>query len=414
MRPLQGWGMRVARGATPVLLCHGWGPCGASTAGPAPPQGGQMLNGHWQMLVPETQALLARHGCQPSPRRGPPQDAGRDRWPCTGVRVQRACPALLPPPLWGLASSPGSTHRPNTGTQVGCWWCSGPGLGVWAHGSACCEQELQMVPVSSAPDQAPFSGTHEVGTASTAPPPQRPACHGPHHLQPSCPLGVPQRRGLARGVPTTLELGAVMGRPWEQWVLPVPGLVRAEPDRGEWGPLPLKAAIWPGACSGQAGKGGTGLGVGCLEACPCTSGGGLPGSLTLVSPISGTGQSSWCRVTWSPHPLTPRDPGSPPSVSLRHGPLFLSGTGVGAPVGVPDRGTSVQSEGGCVHHPSPYPRQPATHCHSGCQVNTVELSSSCFSHQRSACGAHPYRVGPSSVPYPCLVLTQVFVHDKIH
>lgn len=46
-----------------------------------------------------------------------------------------------------------------------------------------------MVPVSSAPDQAPFSGTHEVGTASTAPLPRRPACHGPHHLQPSCTWG---------------------------------------------------------------------------------------------------------------------------------------------------------------------------------------------------------------------------------
>lgn len=72
----------------------------------------------------------------------------------------------------------------------------------------------------------------------------------------------PHWPGLAGGVPTTLELGAGTGRPWEQWVLPVPGLVSAEPDRGKWGPLPLKAAIWPGACLGQAGKGqGPGCGV---------------------------------------------------------------------------------------------------------------------------------------------------------
>lgn len=285
-----------------------------------------------------------------------------------------------------------------------------------------------MVPVSSAPDQAPVRGRYCVDCPSTtapclswaAPPAAQLSLGGPTEkgkarfvLRISSPAS-PHWPGLAGGVPMTLELGAVTVRPWEQWVLPVPGLVSAEPDRGEWGPLPLKAAIWPGACSGQAGKGGTGLGVGCLEACLCTSGGGFPGSLTLVSPISDTGQSSWCRVTWSPRPLTPGDPGSLPSVSLRRGPLFLSGMGVGAPVGVLDCGTSVQSEGGCVHHPSPYPWQPATHCHSECQVNTVELSSSRFSHQRSACGAHLYRVGPSSVPYPCLVLTQVFVHDKIH
>lgn len=164
-------------------------------------------------------------------------------------------PGLAPASLWGLAGSPGSARCPDTRMWMG------PGT----RRRICSRlRPLQVAPVSfggqsarSALDQALSGATHEAGAVPSR---RCPLLHPGPHLQPSCRLGVSQRRGKARfvlriPVPTSphhLPAGPrrphcwssaqLLGGPREQQGRFVPGLGRLGPkQRWGGGSLLLKA-----------------------------------------------------------------------------------------------------------------------------------------------------------------------------